>query len=98
MCKYCDAFKLIPFDEKYQEMIDMDEFYNPTIEESIYLETYLYKPKLTNAIYLTSTFNLFHIELPQKLRIKYCPFCGEKIEQDYLKQPSLFNKGVDINE
>ena len=97
-CKLCESFKEIPFNESYKECIDMEEFYNSTLEENIYLESYLYKPALTSAIYLTTDFSIFNVETPQRLRIKYCPFCGEKIEQDYYFQQNLFKEGIKSNE
>ena len=90
MCKFCDNFAEVKFDEEYKELISMDEEYDNMLEEKISTDIYIFKPKFTSAIFLTLTIFIFDHDIIRRIEITHCPMCGKLIKQNYFKQQDLF--------
>lgn len=89
MCNFCINFSSLKFEEEYKELISMTENYDNTLEENIYDEIYLFKPKFTSKIFLTHLTSIFSHELFTRLQVSYCPKCGRKLENEYFIQQQL---------
>lgn len=91
MCKFCDAFSSVKFDEEYKELISMDDGYDNILEEKILTDIYIFKPKFTSKIFLTLCMFIFDHDIIRRIEIAHCPMCGKLIKQNYFIQQELFS-------